>query len=206
MPEGTSREMFKVSTGPLPASRKVHVPGQRLSRPPRRDARDRSDRRRRRSRRCASMIPPAPIPIPPRRSTFAPGLPPLRDAWIRARGDVEEIAGRNVRPEDNGLKAGEESDGPEVRPQPPARRCAPSTARSVTQLAYARAGIITQEMEYIAIRENLGRARAKIAVARRQVASAPRSPTTSRRNSCATKSRAAAPSSRPTSTIPKPSR
>ena len=38
--------------------------------------------------------------------------------------------------------------------------------RAVTQLAYARAGIITPEMEYIAIRENIGRARAKDALTR----------------------------------------
>ncbi|NKF32875.1 phosphomethylpyrimidine synthase ThiC, partial [Pseudomonas sp. BGM005] len=38
--------------------------------------------------------------------------------------------------------------------------------RAVTQLAYARAGIITPEMEFIAIRENLGRQAAKEALAR----------------------------------------
>ena len=43
----------------------------------------------------------------------------LRRPWILARGDVEEIAGREIRPEDNGLKRGEECDVPIVRPRRP---------------------------------------------------------------------------------------
>jgi len=82
------------------------------------------------------------------------GLPGLRTPWILARADVESYPGRRVQPIDNGLAAG-------GRPAPefPLQR-APLRARralAVTQLAYARAGIITPEMEYIAIRENLGR-------------------------------------------------
>jgi phosphomethylpyrimidine synthase len=82
------------------------------------------------------------------------GLPRPRAAWISARGDVEAYPGRKVQPLDNGLTA-----GGKAAPEFPQRR-APlraSTGRAVTQLAYARAGIITPEMEYIAIRENLGR-------------------------------------------------
>jgi phosphomethylpyrimidine synthase len=87
------------------------------------------------------------------------GLPPLRDKWIRARGDVEESRGRAVRPEDNGLKPGETSAVPafDRAGRKPLRA---KQRRAATQLAYARAGLITPEMEYIAIRENLGRARA----------------------------------------------
>jgi phosphomethylpyrimidine synthase len=82
------------------------------------------------------------------------GLPRTRAAWIGARGDLEAYPGRNVQPLDNGLSA-----GGKAAPEFPQRR-APLRARAgraVTQLAYARAGIITPEMEYIAIRENLGR-------------------------------------------------
>jgi phosphomethylpyrimidine synthase len=82
------------------------------------------------------------------------GLPRPRAAWISARGDVEAYPGRKVQPLDNGLTA-----GGKAAPEFPQRR-APlraSAGRAVTQLAYARAGIITPEMEYIAIRENLGR-------------------------------------------------
>jgi len=71
------------------------------------------------------------------------GLARTRDAWITARGDVESYAGRQVRPLDNGLTA-----GAKAAPQFPLRR-APLRSRggaAVTQLAYARAGIITPEM------------------------------------------------------------
>src|SRR5215469_9126046 len=85
------------------------------------------------------------------------GLPHLREAWITARGDVESYIGRAVEPIDNGLAPGAKAAAPEF---PAARR--PLRARgsgAVTQLAYARAGIITPEMEFIALRENLGRER-----------------------------------------------
>jgi phosphomethylpyrimidine synthase len=75
-----------------------------------------------------------------------------------------------------------------------ASRCAPRPGKNVSQMHYARQGIITPEMEYVAIRENNNRR------------SAPASRAKSPPNSCATKSPAAAPSSRPTSTTPKPSR
>src|SRR5213595_3082737 len=84
------------------------------------------------------------------------GLPRTRAPWIGARGDVESYAGRQVRPLDNGLSA-----GAKAAPRFPVRR-EPLRARgraAVTQLAYARAGLITPEMEFVAVRENLGRER-----------------------------------------------
>jgi phosphomethylpyrimidine synthase len=93
------------------------------------------------------------------------GLQPLRRDWIIARGDTEEYTGREVKPEDNGyLTAGAEEyakakDKGRLEPFPGLRR-APLRARSgrrVTQMHYARRGIITPEMEFIAIRENMGR-------------------------------------------------
>jgi phosphomethylpyrimidine synthase len=82
------------------------------------------------------------------------GLPRLREAWIAARGDVGFYEGRAVRPEDNGFVSGDRLT-PEfpVHNRPFKALC----GRPVTQLAYARAGIITPEMEFVAIRENLGR-------------------------------------------------
>ncbi|MER8798460.1 phosphomethylpyrimidine synthase ThiC, partial [Mesorhizobium sp. M0984] len=70
------------------------------------------------------------------------------------RGDVEAYDGRHVRPEDNGFAAGER-----LTPEFPARHrpLRAKAGKAVTQLAYARAGIITPEMEFVAIRENLGR-------------------------------------------------
>jgi phosphomethylpyrimidine synthase len=83
------------------------------------------------------------------------GLPRMRDAWIRARGDVEEYDGREVRPEDNHRTPGDPRSYPDfpVRNRP--LRAKPG--KNVSQMHYAKQGIITPEMEYIAIRENLGR-------------------------------------------------
>ena len=85
------------------------------------------------------------------------GLPPLRRAWVLARGDVEEYAGRPVGYADNGLKEGEKIAVPEFdrRTLKPLRAKA---GRCVTQMHYARAGIVTEEMKFAAARENLGRA------------------------------------------------
>ncbi|MCW3471142.1 phosphomethylpyrimidine synthase ThiC (plasmid) [Rhodococcus aetherivorans] len=82
------------------------------------------------------------------------GLPPTRADWIAARGDVEHYPGRERDLLDDGRSAvrrGEASrewKGP--RPVPVRAR----TGRTVTQMHYARAGIITQEMRFVALREN----------------------------------------------------
>jgi len=94
------------------------------------------------------------------------GLPRTRAAWVRERGGVETYRGRDVKPEDNGNVTGKHlaRDFPS-KPQP-MRGLA---GQPVTQLEFARAGIVTKEMIYIAHRENLGRkaalARAKAALA-----------------------------------------
>ena len=85
------------------------------------------------------------------------GLPKVRLDWIKERGDVEEYAGREVRPEDNGIMApGAKASAPEfdLSEFKPLRA---KKGKNPTQLAYARAGIITKEMEYVAIRENMTR-------------------------------------------------
>ncbi len=83
------------------------------------------------------------------------GLPPRRLEWILSRGDVESYVGRQVKPEDNGYATPraelEIERFPEASRRPPLRAKAGKTA---TQLHYARQGIITPEMEFIAIREN----------------------------------------------------
>lgn len=87
------------------------------------------------------------------------GLPEIRADWIRGRGDVEEVTQREVKPEDNGQLGPDRSGGvpafPNVRRQ--VLRARPG--QNVSQMHYARRGIITPEMEYVAERENLGRAR-----------------------------------------------
>ncbi|HEX3560717.1 MAG TPA: phosphomethylpyrimidine synthase ThiC [Pyrinomonadaceae bacterium] len=96
------------------------------------------------------------------------GLPALRREWILARGDVEEYVGREVLAADDGYLtegAAEFAKGRDkgrLEPFPGLRR-APLRARAgacVTQMHYARRGVITPEMEFVALRENMGREQA----------------------------------------------
>ncbi len=95
------------------------------------------------------------------------GLPSLRRDWIIGRGDVEEYVGREILPQDNGYLTKGAEDIAKIKESGkleefPALKRPPLRAKSgscVTQIHYARKGIITPEMEYIAIRENLGRQR-----------------------------------------------
>lgn len=106
------------------------------------------------------------------------GLPALRASWVRARGDVEEIEGRVVRPQDNGYLSerhaaiaaterqrstsnaqhptsnGRGSDENRKQSTIAWKPLRARSGRCVTQLFYAREGIVTPEMEFIAIREN----------------------------------------------------
>jgi phosphomethylpyrimidine synthase len=97
------------------------------------------------------------------------GLPALRREWILKRGDVAQYQGRNLRPEDNGYlsskharAASERRGGLSALKTPQNANRLPlraSSAHPVSQLWYARQRIITPEMEFVAIRENLGRAK-----------------------------------------------
>ncbi|NTG48313.1 phosphomethylpyrimidine synthase ThiC [Agrobacterium rhizogenes] len=142
-----------VTTGPLPASRKIYIPGDIHPdiRVPMREI----------GLHPTSGEPPVivydssgPYTIEGADIRIEQGLPDLRRNWVLARGDVEAYQGRHVRPEDNGFASGER-----LTPEFPTLRqpLRAKDGKAVTQLAYARAGIITPEMEFIAIRENLGR-------------------------------------------------
>ena len=75
------------------------------------------------------------------------GLAARRRDWILARGDVEEYDGRDRKPEDDGLKRGEKLSVPQFdRDGVKLLRAKPG--KNVTQLYYARQGIITEEMKY----------------------------------------------------------
>ncbi|HRJ72330.1 MAG TPA: phosphomethylpyrimidine synthase ThiC [Terrimicrobiaceae bacterium] len=97
------------------------------------------------------------------------GLPALRKDWILERNDVAEYDGREIKPQDNGYLstshaqiASEKRGGlsPLNSPDNAKRRPLKASAgHPVTQLWYARQGIITPEMEFIAIRENMRAAR-----------------------------------------------
>ncbi|MEL6197284.1 MAG: phosphomethylpyrimidine synthase ThiC, partial [Pseudomonadota bacterium] len=140
----------KITTGGLPASRKIHVagtlhPGIRV---PMREI----------AVHPSAGEPPltvydtsGPYTDPGVQTDIERGLAPMRRDWILARGDVEEYLGRPVQEADNGFVSADRltQEFPALRP--PLRA---TGGRAVTQLAYARAGIVTPEMEFVAIREN----------------------------------------------------
>lgn len=90
------------------------------------------------------------------------GLPSLRSHWIKDRGDVEVIVGRDSKPSDNGFLSDRHDKRSRERSNelPDFDRSQISVLKAkegspVTQLHYARAGIVTPEMEFVAIRENM---------------------------------------------------
>ncbi len=107
---------------------------------------------------------------PDYKGTVEEGLPGLRKAWILARNDVEAYDGRAIEPRDNGYLTANHAEYAAAKREgilsplkaPINAQRQPLKAKPgkvVTQLAYARAGIITPEMEFIAIRENMKRAK-----------------------------------------------
>ncbi|MEL7029011.1 MAG: phosphomethylpyrimidine synthase ThiC, partial [Pseudomonadota bacterium] len=146
----------KVTTGPLPASRKVYVASDLYPdvRVPIREI---------------DLHPTAEEPSVPVYDASGPytdpdvtidvekGLGRLRARWIEERGGVEAYEGRDIKPEDNGGAEGKylaRSFSVANRPL----RGLPGAP--VTQLEFARAGIVTKEMAFVAERENLGRKKA----------------------------------------------
>ena len=85
------------------------------------------------------------------------GLPLLRREWQMARGDVEAYDAREVRPEDNGQLGPDRSGGVPAFPNVVRTPLRAKAGGNISQMHYARRGIITPEMEYVAERENLGR-------------------------------------------------
>ncbi|TIM54104.1 phosphomethylpyrimidine synthase ThiC [Mesorhizobium sp.] len=153
---------LQVTTGPLPASRKVYKHGEIRPdiRVPMREI----------TLHPSAGEPPVTVydSSGPYTDADAPidideGLPRLRESWIAARGDVERYDGRIVKPEDNGFVSGER-----LTPEFPVRHrpLKAKNGNAVTQLAYARAGIVTPEMEFVALRENVGREKLKEALKR----------------------------------------
>ncbi|MDQ3246295.1 MAG: phosphomethylpyrimidine synthase ThiC [Pseudomonadota bacterium] len=155
MADAPARTELKVTTGPIRGSRKVHVGERRVAmreihlepscgEPPLR-----------------VYDPSGPYTDPEARIDIMAGLPELRAEWIRARGDVEEVAQREVRPEDNGQLGPDRSGGVQPFPNVRKRVLRAKPGANVSQMHYARRGIVTPEMEYVATRENLGREMAR---------------------------------------------
>jgi phosphomethylpyrimidine synthase len=152
---GSAFKTPEVTTGPLPASRKVYVAGDIHPdiRVPVREI----------DLHPSANEPPLPVYDPTGPYTdpavaidVETGLARPRTAWVTERGGVEEYEGRDVKPEDNGGAAGRHLAREFPVKHRPLRALKNAPA---TQLEFARAGIITKEMEYVAIRENLGRKR-----------------------------------------------
>jgi phosphomethylpyrimidine synthase len=147
-----------LSTSPLPASRKIHVASNRRSEvlvamreiavSPTRDGFSRNGP----ERENPALIvydTSGPYTDPRAKIDLRKGLAALRSQWIRARGDTEEIHGQSPNKATNGTER-----------FPDASRRAVLRAKSgcnVSQMHYAKKGIVTPEMEYIAVRENIGR-------------------------------------------------
>jgi len=140
-----------VTTGALPASRKVHTQP------------DAAPDLRVPLREIALSGGEPPLPVydtsgpytdPDAIIDVEKGLPRVRTAWVRERGGVADYEGRAVKPEDNG-NVGETHAAREF---PLAHRPLRAEAgKPLTQYEWARAGVVTKEMIYVATRENLGR-------------------------------------------------
>jgi phosphomethylpyrimidine synthase len=143
----------QVATGEIPGSHKIYVPGVLHPdiRVPFREVRVHESAG---EPPVTIYDPSGPFTDPEAKVDIEQGLARPRDAWVAARGDVEAVPGRAVKPEDNG-KVSEKYLVPEFPNRPPVLRAKPG--QTVTQMAYARRGIITPEMEFVAIRENLRR-------------------------------------------------
>ena len=144
---------FRVTTGPLPASQKLYSPAPGFP--------DVMVPYREIALHPTAKEPPirvydttGPYPDPTVQIDVHEGLPKVRAPWIAARADTESYAARHVKPEDNGHVTGDRlvTQFPHLttplRAKPGAR---------LTQYQYAKAGIITAEMAYVAHRENICR-------------------------------------------------
>ncbi|HRP10547.1 MAG TPA: phosphomethylpyrimidine synthase ThiC [Terricaulis sp.] len=152
-PENQSAFTPSVTTGPIPGSRKVYASG--CAHPDLRvPFREVAVHPTANEPPVTVYDPSGPYTDPTAKIDINLGLARPRVEWVKARGDVEEIAGRAVKPEDNGNVSAEKLTPPFPK-QPRVLRA--KGGASVTQLEYARRGIITPEMEYVAIRENLRR-------------------------------------------------
>jgi phosphomethylpyrimidine synthase len=143
-----------VTTGPIRGSRKVHV-GARTGSGIRVAMREIDLEGDEPSVRVYDTS--GPYTDPAATIDISAGLAPLRRDWILARGDVEDYQGREIKPEDNGQLGPDRSGGVPQFPNTVKRPLRAKAGMNVSQMHYARRGIITPEMEYVAERENLGR-------------------------------------------------
>jgi phosphomethylpyrimidine synthase len=153
-PDPIALAQLALSREPFPASRKLHVRGQLpgVSVPMREIALTNGERVVVYDTSGPYSDPTAPIDV-------TRGLPDVRSAWIAARGDTETYAGRARQAWDDGVKheAREAERIEALRAKAIGLQRTPRRARSgmnVSQMHHARRGIVTPEMEYVALREN----------------------------------------------------
>ncbi|PFV77186.1 phosphomethylpyrimidine synthase ThiC [Bacillus sp. AFS059628] len=152
MKQSVSSEQIELKSS-LPGSKKVYVDGPRAGmKVPMREI-EQSE---------TNGIPNPPIRVydtsgpytdPAYKVELEKGLQAPRHSWILERGDVEAYEGREVKPEDDGVKVA--SKHTPVFPQMGRKPLRAKQGSNVTQMHYARNGIITSEMEYVAIREGV---------------------------------------------------
>ena len=152
---------MSILTTPLPGSRKTYVNGPRgdVRVPMREIALEPSSVR-------GEEIPNEPVLVydasgpytdPSYTADVRKGLPGLREGWIAEREDTETYEGRTLRPEDNGFRSAEKAAelGAERFPGLDRKPLRAKAGGNVTQLHYARKGIVTPEMQFIAVREGM---------------------------------------------------
>ncbi|PEJ63592.1 phosphomethylpyrimidine synthase ThiC [Bacillus wiedmannii] len=152
MKQSVSAEQIELKSS-LPGSKKVYVDGPRAGmKVPMREI-EQSE---------TNGIPNPPIRVydmsgpytdPAYKVELEKGLQAPRHSWILERGDVEAYEGREVKPEDDGVKVALKHTP--VFPQMDRQPLRAKQGGNVTQMHYARKGIITSEMEYVAIREGV---------------------------------------------------
>jgi len=155
MADINSKLEIGVTTGPIRGSRKVHIGPYNVA-------------MREIDLEPSSGEPPlrvydtsGPYTDPDVQIDIQAGLAPLRRQWQLDRGDVEEYTPRDVKPEDNGQLGPDRSGGVPAFPATLRRPLRAKAGHNLSQMHYARQGIITPEMEYVAARENLGREMAR---------------------------------------------
>ena len=150
----TLNELTRLTREPLPASRKVYVEGSHPGvRVPMREVTLTN------GEAVTLYDCSGPYTDPAVAIDVTKGLPPVREAAVVARGDTELYEGRAIQAMDDGLKDGERHDArmAALREAAAGLQRQPRRARAganVTQMHYARRGIITPEMEFVALREN----------------------------------------------------
>ena len=152
MKQSVSAEQIELKSS-LPGSKKVYVDGTREGmKVPMREI-EQSDTNGVQNPPIRVYDTSGPYTDPEYKVELEKGIPTPRHSWTLGRGDVEAYEGREIKPEDDGVKVA--SKHTPVFPQMDRKPLRAKQGANVTQMHYARNGIITSEMEYVAIREGV---------------------------------------------------